>query len=199
MTPNDPVTTVDTRFSMEGAPPVSRPEARQALEEAGTYWLFTVRSDGRPHVTTLIAVWNGDALYFSTGPAEQKHKNLEQNPHCILTAGTNRLDEGLDLVVEGEAVRVTDDSRLRVLAEAWGTKYGSDWHLTGSEQDPAHVFEVTPVRAFGFCKGFGKDGQGSQTRWRWNAPDDQGHDRLGMSTAGGRRAFSCDPEELGAM
>jgi len=54
-----------------------------------------------------------------------------------------------------------------VLAEAWEAKYGSDWQLAGSTEDPAHVFEVTPVTAFGFRKGFGKDGQGSQTRWRF--------------------------------
>jgi nitroimidazol reductase NimA-like FMN-containing flavoprotein (pyridoxamine 5'-phosphate oxidase superfamily) len=171
MTTNDPVTTLDTRFSKEGAPAVPWPEARRALAEAGTYWLSTVRSDGRPHVTTLIAMWSGDALYFSTGPTEQKAKNLEKNPHCILTTGSNRLDDGLDVVVEGEAVRVTDDARLRVLAEAWETKYGGgDWRLTGTEEDPDYVFEVMPVRAFGFRKGFGKDGQGSQTRWRWERP-----------------------------
>lgn len=166
--PNDPVTTVDTRFSMDGAPAVSWSEARQALEQAGTYWLSTVRADGRPHVTTLIALWHGDALYFSSGPAEQKCKNLEENPHCILTTGCNRLDDGLDVVVEGEAVRVTDDAGLRVLAGAWDTKYGSDWRLTGSEGDPDLVFEVAPVRAFGFRKGFGEDGQGCQTRWSWD-------------------------------
>lgn len=170
MTTNDPVTTVDPRFSMEDAPPIPWPDARQALAEAGTYWLSTVRADGRPHVTTLIAMWNGDALYFSTGPTEQKHKNLEANPHCSITTGTNRLDEGLDLVVEGEAVRVTDEARLRALAEAWDAKYGSDWKLTGSQEDPDHVFEVTPVRAFGFRKGFGPGGQGCQTRWRWDRP-----------------------------
>ena len=167
MTTNDPVTTVDTRFSMEGAPAVPWPEAQRGLEAAGTYWLSTVRPDGRPHVTTLIALWHGHALYFSTGPAEQKYKNLDKNPHCILTTGNNRLDDGLDLVVEGEAVRVTDETRLRVRADAWETKYGSDWPLMGSEENPAYVFEVTPVKAFGFRKGFGRDGQGSQTRWRW--------------------------------
>ena len=153
---------------MEGAPAVPWPDALHALGEAGTFWLSTMRSDGRPHVTTLIAAWIGDALYFSTGPSEQKGKNLEHNPHCILTTGCNHLDDGLDLVVEGEAVRVTDDARLRVLAEAWAAKYGSDWPLTGGEENPAYVFEVKPVSAFGFRKGFGKDGQGSQTRWRWD-------------------------------
>ena len=167
MSTNDPVTTVDTRFSMEGASAIPWSEGRRLLERAGTYWLSTVRPDGRPHVTTLIAVWSGDAVYFSTGPTEQKYENLEKNPHCILTTGTNRLDEGLDVVVEGKAVRVTDDARLRVLSQAWETKYGSDWQATGTAENPAHVFEVVPLKAFGFRKGFGEDGQGGQTRWSW--------------------------------
>jgi hypothetical protein len=168
MTTPDPATTVDSRFSMEGAPAVPWSDAQQALEDAGTYWLSTVRSDGRPHVTTLIALWDGDALCFSTGPAEQKSRNLEANPHCVLATGTNRLDEGLDVVVEGDAVRVTDEARLGVLATAWDAKYGSDWPLTGRPDDPDLVFEVVPVRAFGFRKGFGPGGQGCQTRWRWD-------------------------------
>ncbi len=168
MTVNDPVASLDPRFSMEGSTPVPWPEAQRALEGAGTYWLSTVRADGRPHVTTLIAVWHDDALYFSTGPTEQKCKNLEGNPHCVLTTGTNRLDEGLDLVVEGTAVRVTDDARLRALAEVWEAKYGSDWPLTGSAEDPDHVYEVEPVKAFGFRKGFDEGGRGCQTRWRWD-------------------------------
>jgi general stress protein 26 len=171
MPTNDPVTTLDRRFSTEDAVAVPWSVARQALEEAETYWLSTVRADGRPHVTTLIAMWHGDALYFSTGQTEQKCKNLERNPHCVLTTGTNRLEGGLDVVVEGKAVRVTDDARLEVLAAAWDTKYGSDWHLAASQDDADHVFEVKPVKAFGFRKGFGKDGQGSQTRWSWIRPD----------------------------
>lgn len=164
---SEPVSTVDARYSMKGAPPVAWADAERTLAAAGTYWLSTVRTDGRPHVTPLIAMWHDGSLYFSTGLAEQKFKNLESNPHCILTTGTNRLDEGLDLVVEGEATRITDDSRLRALAQAWRRKYGDDWQLAGSSDDPDAVFEVAPTKAFGFRKGFGKDGQGNQTRWRW--------------------------------
>jgi nitroimidazol reductase NimA-like FMN-containing flavoprotein (pyridoxamine 5'-phosphate oxidase superfamily) len=167
MTTIDPVPTVDARFSVVGAPAVPWPEARQVLEEAGTYWLTTVRSDGRPHVTPLIAMWHDEALYFSTGPAEQKAKNLGTNPRCILTTGCNRIDSGLDVVVEGVAVGVADEASLRAVAEAWQAKYGSDWPLAGSEDSPDLVFRITPTRAFGFRKGFGEGGQGCQTRWRW--------------------------------
>jgi hypothetical protein len=36
----------------------------------------------------------------------------------VLTTGCNRWNEGLDVVVEGEAVRVTDEEMLKRLA--WG-------------------------------------------------------------------------------
>ena len=71
------------------------------------YWLSTVRPDGRPHVTPIAAVWLDGALHFCTGPTERKAKNLARNRYCVVTTGTNAL-EGLDVVIEGEAVRVTD-------------------------------------------------------------------------------------------
>src|SRR5438067_6510946 len=109
---------LDARFSSDAATPTAWPAARRRLEDAELYWLSTVRPDGRPHVTPLIAVWLDDALYFCTGPSERKAKNLARNPHCILTTGSNALDEGLDLVVEGDAVQVSDDGNLRRIADA---------------------------------------------------------------------------------
>jgi pyridoxine/pyridoxamine 5'-phosphate oxidase len=35
-------------------------DARRKLEQAKAYWLSTVREDGRPHVTTVAALWFGD-------------------------------------------------------------------------------------------------------------------------------------------
>ena len=103
--------------------------ARGHLETAEIYWLTTVRRDGRPHVTPLLAVWNDGALHFCTGPDEQKARNLEATTHSAVTTGCNTMGEGLDVVVEGDAVRVTDDTRLQRLADAWEAKYGSDWHF----------------------------------------------------------------------
>ena len=45
----------------------------------------------------------------------------------MLTTGCNRWKEGIDVVVEGDAVRVTDDSKLRTLADLWRHKYHGDW------------------------------------------------------------------------
>nr|WP_258024998.1 pyridoxamine 5'-phosphate oxidase family protein [Streptomyces bambusae] len=145
-------------------------EAVTRLADAEVYWLTTVRPDGRPHVTPLIAVWADGALHFCTGPDERKARNLRTNPAVVLTTGRNTLDEGVDLVVEGDADRVSDEVRLRGLAAAWEAKYGPDWHFDvqdGAFANPqagrALVFAVAPRTAFGFDKGerFG------QTRWRF--------------------------------
>lgn len=103
MADKGPTGELEPQFSSEDATPRAWSEGRQRLEQAEVYWLSTVRPDGRPHVTPLLAVWLGGALYFCTGPHERKAKNLDQNPRCVLTTGCNALNEGLDLVVEGDA------------------------------------------------------------------------------------------------
>jgi hypothetical protein len=169
MSSNEPVATLDPRFSSEDAGATAWADARRELDQAQVYWLSTVRADGRPHVTPLIAVWHDQALYFTTGPTEQKAKNLAANAHCVLTTGTNSIGEGLDVIVEGDAVRISNDDVLRPIAAAYEAKYGSDWHFDvrdgafHHEAGEAWVFEVAPVRSFGFAKGepFG------QTRFRF--------------------------------
>jgi hypothetical protein len=46
--------------------------------------------------------------------------------------GTNALSEGLDLVVEGEAVGVSDGDKVRRVADAYGAKYGEGWCIAAS-------------------------------------------------------------------
>jgi nitroimidazol reductase NimA-like FMN-containing flavoprotein (pyridoxamine 5'-phosphate oxidase superfamily) len=166
----DPLTELDTRFSSSDAAATEWSEARRELENAEVFWLSTVRPGGGPHVTPLIALWLEDALYFCTGPAERKAKNLSRNAHCALTTGCNTLGSGLDVVVEGNAAQVTDEERLRRIAAAYESKYGSDWRFTvrdgvfvhgADEASTAVVYEVAPRKAFGFRKGE----EFSQTRW----------------------------------
>ena len=173
MAQDEPAAELDPRFSDPGATPTPWPEAREELKRAKAYWLSTVRPDGRPHVTTVAAVWVDDALHFTTGRTERKAKNLAQNARCVITTGTNTF-EGLDVVVEGEAVRVTDEARLRRLADAYVAKYdqlfvfdvrdGALW-IEGSD-DPGLAYEIRPVKAF----GFGKGNPFSQTRWQFSSP-----------------------------
>jgi hypothetical protein len=171
MTVKEPVATLGAEFSDEKATPIAWTTAREHLQQAGVYWLSTVRPDGRPHVTTLLAVWLDGAMYFCTGAGERKAKNLAHNVHCILTTGCNTFNqEGLDLVVEGDAVQIHDDAKLRRVADAYEAKYGSDWHFdvrdgafNGQGGNIAQVYEVAPSTVF----GFGKGAVFSQTRWRF--------------------------------
>jgi hypothetical protein len=69
-----------------------------------------VRADGRPHVTPLIGVWHDAAMHVCTGMREQNAHNLVHNDSVALTASINTWAEGVDVVVERTAVRVTDKS-----------------------------------------------------------------------------------------
>jgi general stress protein 26 len=161
----DPITTVDERFSDDGALPIPWVDTRAALESAELFWVTTVRADGRPHVTPLVAVWLDGELYFSTGPEEQKGVNLSHNQHVILTTGCNGWSEGFDIVVEGLATRVTSHDALTRVAEVWTHKWDGRWNYAVGDNGFHHrdgdrvfdgdiyVFRVTPEKIFAFGKG----------------------------------------------
>lgn len=155
----DPTPELDQRFSASDAVATPWEAVLSVLESSELFWISTVRSNQRPHVTPLPAVWHEGALYFCTGPGEQKARNLRSNDECALTTGNNRWKEGLDVVVEGRAERVADDEFLRELAGMWDTKYDGDWRYEvrdgafHHEHGLAHVFEVRPVKVLAFAKG----------------------------------------------
>ena len=174
-------TDLDPRFSSPEAAARPWAEGLGRLTAAEVYWLATVRPDGHPHVTPLLAVWLDDALWFCTGPTERKARNLFANGHVALVTGCNELGDGLDVVVEGDAERVTDAATLRPVADAYVAKYGDDWRFEVAEGGFRHtddsglddsgpdddglvlVFRVRPQTVF----GFGKGEPFSQTRWRF--------------------------------
>jgi general stress protein 26 len=155
---SNPTAEIDRRFSDPEADPTPWSEAVHVLEGAELYWLTTVRTDGRPHVTPLIGVAEDAAVHFCTGLREQKARNLEHNSQVAVTTGNNRWARGLDVVVEGVAVRVTDRQALQRLADAYETKYGSEWHFEvgdgvfGTGEDAAAVFRVEPRKVLAFAK-----------------------------------------------
>jgi hypothetical protein len=160
-----PRATLDARYS-EADQPTPWPDAVAHLEQAGLFWVSTVRADGRPHVTPLVAVWMDGALYFTSGPAEQKSRNLAANRHCAVTTGCNTWNEGFDIVLHGEAVITRDLPLLQRVADAFAAKYGSDWAFkvgddgTFRDHGSSLVYQLSPAQALGFGKR-----PFSQTRW----------------------------------
>jgi general stress protein 26 len=163
----EPTVTFNGDFSEPGAEPVPWADVDRILTEAEIFWLSTVRTDGRPHVTPMPAVWVDGVLHFCTGDREQKSANLAANPRVALTTGTPKLHRGVDVVVEGEAVRVTDHDRLIELAALWKSRL--DWDYTVGrdtfDDGAGHtglVFGVRPEKVLSFGKN-----PHSQARYTW--------------------------------
>jgi hypothetical protein len=82
---------------------------------ARTTWLSTVNEDGSPHVTPVGAVWVDGAFWFQTGAGTRKARNVARNPRCSVAVSVR----DADVVVEGEARRVTEPTAVARVAKAW--------------------------------------------------------------------------------
>jgi nitroimidazol reductase NimA-like FMN-containing flavoprotein (pyridoxamine 5'-phosphate oxidase superfamily) len=153
---------LDTRFS-EATKPVDWQQVGGTLAAAELYWLTTVRKDGRPHTTPLVGAWIDDGFVFCTGPEEQKAQNLAYGTAVTVTTGVNTWNDGLDVVVEGNAERVTGLDTLIRLADAIREKYHGEWDFTPREDGFAHtdargdshvayVYRVPAAKVLAFAK-----------------------------------------------
>jgi len=132
--------------------------AADRLARSHDYWLATVWPEGRPHVTPVWGVWHADALWFSCGRRSRKARNLATNPAVVATTD----DPGNPVVLEGEAVPVTDRDSIAAYAGRCDAKYGTSYGVE-FYADPANVcFRLEPSAAFGLT---GDDFTGSPTRW----------------------------------
>lgn len=171
---NEPTAAPDTQPGVPRKGDTSWEETRRALETADLFCLSTVRADGRPHVTPLVAVWHDEAIYFTATETAQKTLNLRGNAHVVLTTGDNQI-RGLTVVAEGDAVQITDQGMLERLASVWATKWNGDWHYQVRNgyfylydedtqsvlTDSNLVFSVKPKKVFTFVIGVG------QTRYQF--------------------------------
>jgi nitroimidazol reductase NimA-like FMN-containing flavoprotein (pyridoxamine 5'-phosphate oxidase superfamily) len=158
---SESIMTLDPRYSASNPIATDWETTRRALETAQVFWLSTMRADGRPHVTPVVAVWLDGAMRILTGEARQKALNLRISPHVALTTGCNDWEQGPDVVVEGDAVRVTDQEQLERLATAWATKWDGRYQFVARDggfflpdgQDILLVYAITPARVFAFTRG----------------------------------------------
>ena len=153
--------------------PWSRPRDILAAGPSGPhvpFFLGTTRPDGRPHAAGVGAVWYDGDLYFTAGPRTRKARNLDADPACTVSA---RLD-GIDLVVEGTADRVTEAAVLEPEAElyrqgGWPAEVADDaltapFSAPSAGPPPWHLFRVTIHSAVGVAT---EEPYGA-TRWRFD-------------------------------
>lgn len=162
-------------LDMYGAPPLEFERITKALDEirdiditdsASHYWIATTRADGRPHVMPVGIVWDAGRFYLVSGARTQKSKNLARDPRCVVTIAA----PGIDIVAEGEARIVRDDTELQRIAELfsdWGpeVRNGAFWHeysAPSAGPPPWGVYEITPTTLYGLAAA---EPHGA-TRWR---------------------------------
>jgi hypothetical protein len=132
-----------------------------------TCWLATARPDGRPHLAGVVGLWTDDTLYFVSGAATRKARNLARTPLCTFAISL----PDLDLVLDGTASRVTDSGTLTRVAELFAER---GWPLAVDETvvtasfwaptappPPWHLYAFTPTTALGVATASGS----GATRW----------------------------------
>jgi hypothetical protein len=136
-----------------------------------TCWLTTINADGSPHVTSVGALWHEGSFWFQTGERTRKARNVNRNARCSMSVATR----GLDVVVEGEAQRVTDPTLVSEAASLWaqggwparidesGSAITADFNAPSVGPPPWFVYQLTPRAATAVS---GVEPYGS-TRWRF--------------------------------
>ena len=109
----------------DGLPPVDWAAVTESLDAGSspapdahnsrTTWLATVNEDGSPHLTAVGAFWLDGTFWFQTGRGTRKGRNVARDPRC--SVGISIRDA--DVVVEGDATRVTDPNEVARAARVW--------------------------------------------------------------------------------
>lgn len=97
---------------------------RHRLEEARNLWVTTVRPDGRPHLTPVWFVLDGEDLVICISGRSVKARNLAANARvaCALEDGSS------PLIAEGQVETILEPWP-ETLRAAFSHKY--DWDIAG--------------------------------------------------------------------
>jgi hypothetical protein len=139
---------VATKLDAGSAPD---PEAHNAR----TKWLTTVNRDGSPHVTAVGALWLDGAFWFQTGTRTRKGHNVARDPRCSLALSIR----DADVVIEGDAARVTEPAAMARVAKAWadggwpaepderGSAITAPFNAPSQGPPPWNVYRIEPRSA----------------------------------------------------
>jgi hypothetical protein len=136
-----------------------------------TYFVGTVRPDGRPHVAGVGALYVDGDIYFVAGPTTRRVRNLAGNPACTIAV---RL-KGVDVTFEGTAERVGDAAVLERVAARYreggwpckveGDAFTAPFNAPSAGPPPWHLYRFTFDTVFAVA---GEEPNGA-TRWRFGA------------------------------
>lgn len=167
----------------EGLPPIEWSHVAAQLSDLlthddprapnrATFWLTTLDADGSPHVTSVGALWHAGSMWFQTGARTRKAKNLARDPRVTISVAT----QSFDVMVAGEARRVTDPETIAGIAALWvrggwpaeldpsGTGITAPFNAPTLGPPPWFVHELKPRTAT--AVGTAEESPGSM-RWRF--------------------------------
>ena len=171
MTEREPIEITNLDRYGSAVLPWNRPRDLLAASASAntSFFLGTVRPDGRPHAAAVGALWHDGDLYIVSGAETRKSRNLAANPACTISVGL----EGIDLILEGEATRVTDQPTLEAAARlyreaGWLAQVEGD-ALTAPFSAPSAGPPPWQLYRFSFHTAFGVAGAEpyGATRWRF--------------------------------
>lgn len=119
------------------------PDSHRDLLDSPVATLATIGPDGRPQLTEVWFLADGDTVRLSLNTTRQKVKNLQRNPACTLFV----LDLAIParyLEIRGDAALVPDDDYE--FADRVGAKYGADLHTRDKPGQSRVMVTITPSR-----------------------------------------------------
>jgi PPOX class probable F420-dependent enzyme len=123
--------------------PTSIPATHRDLLGSDTAILATVGSDGRPQLSAVWFLADGDTIRISLNTSRQKVKNLRANP-AVTFFILDRAAPSRYLEVRGDA-EVVDDPGYE-FANQVGQKHGADLRSFDGENQHRVVVTIHPVR-----------------------------------------------------
>jgi hypothetical protein len=122
-------------------------------------------------VTGIGALWVDGEFWFETGDRTRKARNIARDPRCTLSVATHEFD----LVVDGEATKVTDPATVAAMASRWaaegwpavvddsGTALTADFSAPSAGPPPWHVYRLSLRKATALLTV----DPGGATQWRF--------------------------------
>lgn len=119
------------------------PDSHRDLLEQQVADLATIGPDGRPQLTAVWFLADGDDLKISLNTSRQKVKNLQRNPACSVLI--------LDLANPLRYVEVRGDAEIEpddgyAFADRVGAKYGADLRQMDGAGETRVVVTIRPTR-----------------------------------------------------
>jgi len=138
------------------------------------WWMATINPDGSPLLNSVGALWADGSVWFTTGPASRKARNLERDPRCTFSMSA----ESFDLAIKGRCERVKDPDLVAARATEWaaggwpcevdasGIALIAPYSAPSAGPPPWFVYRMTPIKA----TALSTIDPGGATTWTFDPP-----------------------------